>query len=161
MCHKSIEPSASGFSHIILKGKKHGDGVKRKNIKCKFSEAFSNTKISDDNQQTLENTLSQSESSKVEIIWLLKCVMSRCSLRFSGDLGDTFIMCHVPWDEESGKNFSMAWSKSAFGVKHGLAPYFKTLLQTTLEKAEILSYNFEESLNEVTQKSEMDLFARF
>ena len=55
----------------------------------------------------------------------------------------------------------MAWSKSAFGVKHGLAPYFKPLLQTTLEKAEILSYNFEESLNEVTQKSEMDLFARF
>ena len=105
--------------------------------------------------------LSQSESSKVEIIWLLKCVMSRCSLRFNGDLGDTFIMCHVPWDGESRKNFNMAWSKSVFGVKHGLAPYFKTLLQTTLEKAEILSYSFEESLNEVTQKSEMDLFARF
>ena len=46
-------------------------------------------------------------------------------------------------------------------ANHGLAPYFKTLLQKILEKSEILSYSFDESLNEVIQTSEMDLFVRF
>ena len=38
--------------------------------------------------------------------------------------------------------------------------FFKTLLQTISEKSEILSYSFDESLNEVTQTSEIDLFVK-
>ena len=62
---------------------------------------------------------------------------------------------------ESIKNFSMARSKSMYRVSHGLAPHFKTLLPTTLEKLKILSYSFDESLNELIQTSEIDLFVRF
>ena len=36
-----------------------------------------------------------------------------------------------------------------YRVSHGLAPHFKTLLHTTLEKLKILSYSFDESLNEL------------
>lgn len=45
-------------------------------------------------------------------------------------------------------------------VNHILEPYFKTLLEIILEKSEIISYSFGESLNEVTQTCEMDFFVR-
>ena len=79
--------------------------------------------------------LSQEDSSKAEIIWLLKYVMSVCSLRFNEDLEDTLCVIY-PW-LGSVKNFSMARSMSMYSVNHRLAPYFKTLLQTILEKSEI------------------------
>ena len=79
--------------------------------------------------------LSQEDSPKAEIIWLLKYVMSVCSLRFNEDLEDTLCVIY-PW-LGSVKNFSMARSMSMYSVNHRLAPYFKTLLQTILEKSEI------------------------
>ena len=51
--------------------------------------------------------------------------------------------------------------KSFCNVNHELVPYFKMLLQTILEKSEILSFSFDESLNEITQTSKIDLFVRF
>ena len=68
-------------------------------------------------------------------------------------------MSHVPW-VGNGIEYQDG-HKSIYSVNHGLAPYFKTLLQTTLEKSGILSYSFDESLNEVTLVSETDLFVRF
>ena len=93
---------------ILLKGKNMVI-VLLKGKKSKSFEAFSNTYVSDDNQRILENTLSQYDSSKAEIIWLLKCVMSGCSLRFNDDLGD---LCAMYPGVEKLKNFSMARSKS-------------------------------------------------
>ena len=81
--------------------------------------------------------LSQGDSPKAEIIWLLKYVMSVCSLRFNEDLEDTLCVIY-PW-LGSVKNFSMARSMSMYSVNHRLAPYFKTLLQTILEKSETFS----------------------
>ena len=63
--------------------------------------------------------------------------MSVCSLRFNEDLEDTLCVIY-PW-LGSVKNFSMARSMSMYSVNHRLAPYFKTLLQTILEKSEIFS----------------------
>ena len=61
LCHKTIELSTNGRSALTdhAKGKKYGDpAVKRKKkFKSKSSEAFFNTKVTDDNQQTLDNTL--------------------------------------------------------------------------------------------------------
>ena len=46
-------------------------------------------------------------------------------------------------------------------INHGLAPYFKNYLETALQKSELHVYSFDESLNSVTQTSEMDLYIRY
>ena len=62
---------------------------------------------------------------------------------------------------EATKLFQMSWSKSMYVVNHGLAPYFKSVLKTNLHKADFLVYSFDESLDDVTQTTEMDLYVRY
>ena len=95
---------------------------------------------------------------KAEIIWLLKCVISECSLRFNDGVGDTW--CSKYPGFESLQNFSTTRSKSVNTVTHILEPYFKTSLELILQKSRIIWYSFGESLNEVTQTCEMDFFVR-
>ena len=35
-------------------------------------------------------------------------------------------------------------------INHGLAPYFKSLLKTSLDRSDVSSFSFDESLNEAT-----------
>ena len=46
-------------------------------------------------------------------------------------------------------------------INHGLAPFFQTPLIDALGKSEIHVYNFDESLNDSIQTSEMDLYIRY
>ena len=62
---------------------------------------------------------------------------------------------------KSVKLFSMARTKSVYVINHGIAPYFKSLLKADKEKSDMFSFSFDESLNEATQTSEMDLYIRF
>ena len=64
-------------------------------------------------------------------------------------------------DSRIAKSFNLARTKSMYTVTHGLAPYFKAVLVSTREKSDVHLYSFEESLNDVTQTCEMDLYVRF
>ena len=110
-------------------------------------------------QKTLESCVVKSEITKAEIIWLLKTVDSGFSLRSNDDLSDVFAAMFP--DSAIALQFQMARSKSMYELNHGLAPHFKSLLVETLQMSEIHVYSFDESLNEVTQTSEMDLYIRF
>ena len=46
-------------------------------------------------------------------------------------------------------------------INHGLAPCLKSLLKTSIDRSDIFSFLFDESLNEATQTSEMDVYVRF
>ena len=47
-----------------------------------------------------------------------------------------------------------------YDINHGIAPYFKFLLLSSINTSYIHVYSFNESLNEVTQTCEMDLYVR-
>ena len=113
----------------------------------------------DKQQKSLESLFSTNDTTKAEIIWILKCVMGGCSFRFNDDMSQKF-QAMFPELEILNK-FGLGRTKSMYAVKHGLAPHFKELLNSNLQKSEIFSYSFDESLNEATQTSEMDLYIRF
>ena len=46
-------------------------------------------------------------------------------------------------------------------MNYGIAPYFKQLLDAKLKKAPIYTLYFDESLNEITQKSEMVVMVQY
>ena len=58
-------------------------------------------------------------------------------------------------------SFQMGPNKLHYYVTFGLAPYFKLLLTDTLKKSDCHVLSFDESLNDFTQTSEMDLLVRF
>ena len=65
-------------------------------------------------------------------------------------------------DSQIIKSFSLARTKSMYTVAHGLAPYFKSVLVSTLDKSDVHVYSFMcISLNDVTQTCEMNLYVCF
>ena len=46
------------------------------------------------------------------------------------------------------RTFNMARTKSMDVINHGLAPYFKSSLKTSIDRPDIFSFLFDESLHE-------------
>ena len=83
--------------------------------------------------------------------------MSSYSVRSNDDLSLTFATMFP----ELKRTFNMPRTKSMYVINHGFALYFKFLLKTSIDRSDIFSFLFDESLNEATQTSEMDLYVRF
>nr|XP_042905445.1 uncharacterized protein LOC122270779 [Parasteatoda tepidariorum] len=64
-------------------------------------------------------------------------------------------------DSEIAKSIKLKKSKIAYSILYGIAPYFKTELITNISKCEFFTVGFDESLNKVSQKTQMDINVRF
>ena len=62
---------------------------------------------------------------------------------------------------KSEKMFSMTRTKAIYVINHGIAQYFKCSLLSSINTSGIHVYSFDESLNEVTQTCEMDMYVRY
>ena len=80
-------------------------------------------------------------------------------MRSNDDLGKTFAAMFP--QPKSLYNFYLARTKSMYVINHGLAPFFKSMLNGSLQKSNIHVFCFDESLNEVTQTCKMDMYIRY
>ena len=64
------------------------------------------------------------------------------SYRANDELTETFAAMFP--DSQIAKSFSLARTKSMYAVTHGLAPYFKYVLVSTLNKSDVHVYSFDE-----------------
>ena len=167
-CHKSIELSSSG--HLALtdhaKGKKRKEITEKRKLFFKTSSTrtdekknVSNGKNDVESQKTLDMHLHNSDTIKTEIIWTLKSVMDGFSVQSNNELNET-LSAMFP-DSKIAASFSIARTKSMYAINHGIDPYFKSLLLSILSQSNIHVYSFDESLNNITQTCEMDLYVRY
>ena len=165
VCHKSIELYSSGRSALTdqAKGKKHKEIIEKRKVFFKTSSTRAEEKknVSNDveSQKTLDMHLYNSDTIKAEIIWTLKSVMNGFSVRSNDELNET-LSAMFP-DSKIAGSFSMARTKSMYAINHGIYPYFKSLLLSSLSQSNILVYSFDESLNNIAQTCEMDLYVRY
>ena len=169
ICHNVIELSSGGCSALSV----HGNGRKPKESVEKKMNFFKPKKQSvsevtavnkncpaqESKQQTIDNSFGDSQSVKAENIWTLKTVMSRYSIRSNDDLTKTLSVMFPEF--ESFRNFDLARTKSMHAFNRGLAPFFKSFLYENLTRSVLYVYCFDESLNEVTQACEMDMYIRY
>lgn len=94
-----------------------------------------------------------------EIKWVLKCIHSHFSFNSCTDINDVFRDMFP--DSEIAKQFSCGPTKCAYIACFGLAPYYSSLLYTTLNNAECFTLFFDESLNKSLQSKQMDIHIRF
>ena len=124
------------------------------------SEAAPSTpSVSAEKQSTIKLHLEKSSATETEIIWTLKSVISGYSACLNEDMNET-LAAKFP-EFEAINSFQMSQSKSVYVLIHGLAPYFKSVLKTNLQKAHFLVYSFDESFNDVTKTTEMDWYVRY
>ena len=137
-------------------GKKHSSSSSTSSATPKASTSLNLTQNTS-YQFTLETVLSNRNSTtKCEIIWIFKCLMSGTSARFNDDIGEILIATFPNILEQ--REFSFGRTKSMSVINHGLSPYFKGLLNNALEKSTFHVYSFNESFNDAMQTSEIDLY---
>ena len=109
-------------------------------------------------QGTLHSSV-DTGSTKVEIKWALKSVVSCCSVRKNDYIKTTFDV-KFP-DSNIAKRMTLNRTKSMYAFNYGLAPFFEFALMSNLQKSAIHTYSFNQNLHEVTQTCEMDLYLHY
>ena len=94
-----------------------------------------------------------------EIIWTLNCVVKGYSDRSNGNFGDILrAMCLT---NPEAKCFKMGQKKLKYVVNHGPYLYFREDLHHSVNKSLFITIMFDESLNKIDQKGEIDVFVHF
>ncbi|XP_063216844.1 uncharacterized protein LOC134527824 [Bacillus rossius redtenbacheri] len=81
------------------------------------------------------------------------------SLHSTADLGEIFRSMFP--DSGIASKFSMGETKCSYVINHGLAPYFDQLLKERLSECKDYVVSFDESINKIVQRGQMDLFVRY
>lgn len=97
--------------------------------------------------------------SEAEIIWALHTIMSHGSFNGAAEGAKCFKKMFP--DSKIAQNFTLGRTKLAYNILYGLCPYFLDELNTMISKCSHFVVGFDESLNKIAQKGQMDLCVRF
>lgn len=101
----------------------------------------------------------KSDTIKAEIMWCLETVMSHKSLRVAEK--DITVMRRMFSDSQIAAKIQLGRDKISYMIMFGIAPYYRSELEETLQKTSFVVIGFDESLNKTTKKQQMDLNVRF
>ena len=110
-------------------------------------------------QSTIGQSMTTSDVLKSEIIWTFYMVSKGLSNNSAVHLNETFRKMFP--DSSIASSFQLSKDKAKYLTNYGLAPYIKDILKDEVSKAPFSVIGFDESLNEVTQTSQMDLVVRY
>ena len=126
----------------------------------KNDSELSQSKTQKHKQKTLELTVTSAKKLEAETPrWALHSVCSGQSDDSNKNTNNLY-KCKFP-DSERAKSFQMSRRKLQYVVNNGLAPYFKEKLEDAILGSDCSSVSFDESLNDVPRKSEMDVIIRY
>lgn len=101
----------------------------------------------------------RSEVTRAEIYWSISRVINHSSTRSAEK--DTELFPLMFPDSEIASQMSMKKDKIAYTVTYGLGPHFQRELLDVIQKKKILTLSFDESVNKIAQKAQMDIIVRF
>ncbi|GBL71947.1 hypothetical protein AVEN_114993-1 [Araneus ventricosus] len=96
---------------------------------------------------------------KSEILWCLLAIATHRSLRSAEK--DSKLFSEMFKDSETVKGIQLGRDKMAYCLIFGIAPFFKENFMKGLLLFEHLVIGFDESLNKISQRQQMDLNVRF
>ncbi|XP_063226773.1 uncharacterized protein LOC134533264 [Bacillus rossius redtenbacheri] len=109
--------------------------------------------------KSLTNYLLNDSVTRAEILWCLYCVMAHNSLRNA----ENSVAMHrkMYHDSKIAAKLQLGKSKVSYTIVHGLAPEFQKELHADISKSSHLVVGFDESLNKIAQKQQMDISVRY
>jgi hypothetical protein len=103
--------------------------------------------------------LIKDEVMKCEILWIICKIMYHISNRTAGSMTDMFKVMFS--DSLIAQKLHLHKDKVGYMFTFGIGPYFQTELSKYLQTLDFYTLSFDESLNKVTQKSQMDFIVRY
>ncbi|XP_063221071.1 uncharacterized protein LOC134530286 [Bacillus rossius redtenbacheri] len=107
----------------------------------------------------LSSYLKRDEVTRAETLWCLQTVMNHDSLR--GAASSVSLFKRMFPDDYIANSMQLQKDKISYVIVYGLSPYFHSELKTRINSCDFFSLGFDESMNKVAQKQQMDLSARF
>lgn len=98
-------------------------------------------------------------TTKAEILWALQCVYSHLSMSAGGACIETMKLMFP--DSNIASNIKLQRTKLTYTIVHGLAKHFLYELQDILKKVDCFTIAFDESLNKISEKEQMDIYIRY
>lgn len=120
-------------------------------------EAF--TTVQGTPNTTIHRFLLKEEVTKAEILWSIYSVLSYSSKRAAASAAEGFPSMFP--DSEIAKKFTCAKDKIGYLVTFGLASHFIDELKQTINGIPFFTILFDESMNKIAQRGQMDLHIRF
>lgn len=108
---------------------------------------------------SLESFCTKDDVTKAEAMWAMKIVKSKFSLNSCSDIGEMFRLMFS--DSLIASNFKMGPTKCKYVINYGLAPYFSNDLKNKLCECDDIVVCFDEPLNKIIQRGQMDIFVSF
>lgn len=94
-----------------------------------------------------------------EILWALRLVNKRQSFHSLNEDNELFKRMFP--DSQIAQGFAMKEKKAKYIISYGLAPYFRDLLQKSIDGLDSFVICFDEALNKISQRGQMDIHIRF
>ncbi|XP_054924653.1 uncharacterized protein [Dermacentor andersoni] len=94
-----------------------------------------------------------------EVMWCLNAVMTHTSFRTAAASASLFPLMFP--SSATAKKVQLGKDMVGYTIVYGLAPFFRESLVSELNQASYLVLAFDESLNKVAQKEQMDVLVRF
>ncbi|GBN06586.1 hypothetical protein AVEN_220775-1 [Araneus ventricosus] len=117
-------------------------------------ESFSNKR---DKEQTIQLVTTNDETLKAAILWAMTVVEKKLSLNSCSNISRIF-KCMFS-DSTLAQQFQLGKDKVSYIIHYGISHYFHETLLDTLKNCSNITICFDESLNKVAQKEQMDLIA--
>lgn len=180
LCMKSFSISSHGRTSLTThaSGEKHKSKIPSTNQRTLMSlvKTLENKTIEEEKSKTPEEGSSKTIENKTfekkatsyfiaedvtdaEILWALDVIVSNSSLNSCQNKSKLFARmfkgCKV------AELFSCGYTKCAYIINFGLAPYFRSMLEETVKEAPYHVRCFDESHNKSLQKGQMDMHLRF
>lgn len=96
---------------------------------------------------------------RAEILWCLHSVNCNHSLSSAGIAVDILRLMFP--NEPIATHMSLARTKVGYTIVHGIAPFLEEHLRGEVCQSQCFSISFDEALNSISQRGQMDLYVRF
>lgn len=159
MCEKSSWESKSSTSSIAANSTTAASAIATSTISS--SAGAVSTTVSKESQPLIyiHNKLLRDSIVKAEILQCLKVVDTHVSVR-SADLNGDIYREMFP-DSEIARGYKMSKDKIGYMLTYGLGEYYSEKATDTVLSADQFVVMFDESLNKVSAKCQMDLHVRY
>ncbi|CAI6352627.1 unnamed protein product [Macrosiphum euphorbiae] len=174
LCLKSFSLSNMGITAILshMKGKKHTTITNAQKESYNVNDMLTAPNDVNANQSTVKNNctvstkkqnistfLERDNVTRAEIIWALSCIENHLSMSAGGRCVE--IMKYMYPDSEIASNIQLQRAKLTYVIIYGLGKYFSESLISEVLDSDFFSISFDESLNKISQKEQMDIIVRF
>jgi len=110
-------------------------------------------------RSALSSFLGNDAVTRAEVLWALQIIAKHQSYRSCDKLKELFQVMFS--DSEIAGKFTLSPTKASYVIVYGLAPYFRSALEDVLKTCTSYVACFDEALNKVSQRGQMDIVVRF